>query len=241
MNENLLDAKILIVDDQESNIEVLEDLLAMRNFSNIISTKDPRMVLQLVQTEKLDIILLDLMMPYLSGFDVMSLLKSEGLLNGYMPILVLTADATLETKKNALSAGASDFLTKPFNLSEVELRIKNLLFNVYLLTQLKNQNNLLEDKVNERTKELLQNNELIKQQNEQLKDIAWIQSHVVRAPLARLMGLVELLQLNETSEDLGKEQIVEFIAQSANELDGIIRDITLKAHNSKIFEQQNEG
>lgn len=241
MNENLLDAKILIVDDQESNIEVLEDLLAMRNFSNIISTKDPRMVLQLVQTEKPDIILLDLMMPYLSGFDVMSLLKSEGLLNGYMPILVLTADATLETKKNALSAGASDFLTKPFNLSEVELRIKNLLFNVYLLTQLKNQNNLLEDKVNERTKELLQNNELIKQQNEQLKDIAWIQSHVVRAPLARLMGLVELLQLNETSEDLGKEQIVEFIAQSANELDGIIRDITLKAHNSKIFEQQNEG
>ncbi|MCG9881093.1 MAG: response regulator [Bacteroidia bacterium] len=241
MNENLLNAKILIVDDQESNIEVLEDLLAMRNFSNVISTKDPRTVLSLVQTEKPDIILLDLMMPYLSGFDVMNQLKNEGLLNGYMPVLVLTADATLETKKNALIAGASDFLTKPFNLSEVELRIKNLLYNVYLLSQLKDQNFILEEKVKERTKELLHNNELIKKQNEQLKEIAWIQSHVVRAPLARLMGLVELLQLNETSDELGKDEIVDFISKSAEELDGIIRDITLKAHHSKIFEQENES
>ncbi|MDP3928386.1 MAG: response regulator [Bacteroidota bacterium] len=238
MNEDLLNAKILIVDDQESNIEVLEDLLAIRGFTNIITSNDPRAVLEIAQTQKPEMILLDIMMPYLSGFDVMDQLKSAGLLTGFMPIIVLTADATIETKKKALSMGASDFLTKPFNLTEVELRIKNLLLNVYLLSQLKVHNEMLEVKVKERTLELIKSNESIQKQNEELKNIAWIQSHVVRAPLARLMGLVELLSLGESSEDLSTEDILEHISKSALELDDIIKDITLKAYQSKVFENK---
>lgn len=241
MDENLLNGKILIVDDQESNIEVLEDLLAMRGFTNIISTKDPREVLDICKTENPEIILLDIMMPYLSGFDILEQLKESGLLTGFMPVIVLTADATLETKKKALLLGASDFLTKPFNLTEVELRIKNILLNVYLLTQLKVQNELLEIKVKERTLELVKTNNAIKKQNEELKSIAWIQSHVVRVPLARLMGLVEILKLDETSEDLSKEDIVEYISKSAIELDEIIKDITQKAHHSKVFDNNDES
>ena len=238
MNEDLLNAKILIVDDQESNIEVLEDLLKIRGFTNIITSNDPRSVLEIAQTQKLEMILLDIMMPYLSGFDVMDQLKSAGLLTGFMPIIVLTADATIETKKKALSMGASDFLTKPFNLTEVELRIKNLLLNVYLLSQLKVHNEMLEVKVKERTLELIKSNESIQKQNEELKNIAWIQSHVVRAPLARLMGLVELLSLGESSEDLSTEDILEHISKSALELDDIIKDITIKAYQSKVFENK---
>lgn len=241
MNENLLNAKILIVDDQESNVDVLDDLLTMRGFTNLISAKDPRIVIEMIKTECPELILLDLMMPYLSGFEIIEKLKEEGLLTRYMPVIVLTADATIETKKKALFVGASDFLTKPFNLTEVELRIKNLLLNVYLLNQLKIQNDVLEEKVRERTLDLVKSNESIKKQNEVLKGIAWIQSHVVRAPLARLMGLVELLKLGETSAELDQTEIINYIDTSANELDEIIRDITLKAHHSKVFEKENES
>ena len=236
MNQTLLDAKILIVDDQLPNIEVLEHLLEINGYSNIKSITDPREFEQEVINFQPELILLDLMMPHISGYELLAKMKSEGLLNGFMPVLVLTADATLETKKMALSGGASDFLTKPFNLSEVELRIKNLLLTVFLMQQLKNQNQNLETLVNERTSELLRTNIAIQDQNKVLKDIAWTQSHVVRAPLARLLGLVTLLQLGEESEELNKETILQYITDSANELDSIIKDISQKTYSSKIFD-----
>ena len=236
MNQTLLDAKILIVDDQLPNIEVLEHLLEIKGYSNIKSITDPREFEQEVINFQPELILLDLMMPHISGYELLAKMKSEGLLNGFMPVLVLTADATLETKKMALSGGASDFLTKPFNLSEVELRIKNLLLTVFLMQQLKNQNQNLETLVNERTSELLRTNIAIQDQNKVLKDIAWTQSHVVRAPLARLLGLVTLLQLGEESEELNKETILQYITDSANELDSIIKDISQKTYSSKIFD-----
>jgi PleD family two-component response regulator len=236
MNQNLLDAKILIVDDQLPNIEVLEHLLEMKGYSNTLSITDPRQFEQVLNDFQPELILLDLMMPHISGYELLEKMKSKGLLNGFMPVLVLTADATLEAKKLALSGGASDFLTKPFNLSEVELRIKNLLLTVFLMQQLKNQNQNLETKINDRTSELLKSNKAIQDQNKVLKEIAWTQSHVVRAPLARLLGLVTLLQLGEESEELNRETILQYITDSANELDSIIKDISQKTYSSKIFD-----
>jgi two-component system sensor histidine kinase/response regulator len=236
MKDDLLDAKILIVDDQIANIEVLEHLLEMKGYQNFKSESDPRNIFNIIKDFQPDLLLLDLMMPQMNGYDIMEKLKSEGIINGFMPILVLTADATLEAKKRALSGGASDFLTKPFNLTEVELRIKNLLFTVYLMQQLKNQNQNLETKVTERTSELMRINAAIQDQNIVLKDIAWTQSHVVRAPLARLLGLVSLLQLDEESSELTKGTILEYIIESANELDNIIKEISIKAYSSKIFD-----
>lgn len=239
MNATLKDARILIVDDQESNISVLENLLLIKGYTNVKFTTDPREVEGLVETFEPEILLLDLMMPHLSGFDVMELLKSKGKLNGFMPILVLTADATVETKQKALKDGAADFLTKPFDLTEVDLRIRNLLQTVYLLSRLRDQNNILEEKVNERTKALVEINSTITTQNETLRDIAWTQSHVVRAPLARMLGIISLLEAEIYSEELSKEQMLKLIVDSANELDHIIRDISTKAHASKIFENVN--
>lgn len=161
MKESLKDARILIVDDQQPNIEVLETMLLMTGYANVKSTTESREAIELIKQYQPNLLLLDLMMPNVSGFDIMKQLKDEGLHSGLMPILVLTADATSETKKRALSEGASDFLTKPFDLSEVGLRIKNLLCNVYLLSQLQNQNEVLETKVAERTAELnIKNKEL---------------------------------------------------------------------------------
>ena len=121
---DLKNAKILIVDDQQANIDVLHDFLEMQEYVNIESTTDPRKVIQLYKNYHPDIILLDLFMPYLSGFEVMKQLKSIVTGSDYLPILVLTADITVEAKRMALQGGASDFLTKPFDLIELQARVK---------------------------------------------------------------------------------------------------------------------
>lgn len=254
MESLLTDARILIVDDQTANIEILENLLLIKGYSNIRSTSDSREVLHIIKDFNPDILLLDLMMPHLSGYDIMAQLKAEKESDRFMPILVLTADATPEAKKKALSEGASDFLTKPFDLVEVDLRIRNLLLNVYLMDQLRNQNHVLEEKVTARTAELSQiNRELviakdqleenlkaIQLQNNMLKEIGWVQSHVVRAPLARLMGAIAVLQMVNSSEEERKEMI-DIILTSAKELDMVIREIAEKSHLAKILDEKNAG
>lgn len=238
MIPNFTESKILIVDDRQANVVVLEDFLELKGYVNVKSTTDARLVIQIVEEFKPDLLLLDVMMPHFSGVEILGQLKNSGYLAS-MAVLVLTADVSRETKQQALSNGANDFLTKPFDLTEVDLRIKNLLLIVYLLNELKQQNTSLEEKVKERTTELLEINEAIKEQNEKLKDIAWTQSHVVRAPLARLMGLVNILQMGEEMPELNKTQILENVVSSANELDGIIREITKKSFEAKVL--SNEG
>jgi PAS domain S-box-containing protein len=315
--------------------------------------------MQLVNEYEPDLVLLDLMMPHLSGFDLLAAFKSAGKLNGLMPVMVLTADANNESKQRALSEGASDFLTKPFAFFEVDLRIRNLLYNVQLLRQLQGQNDDLESVVRQRTatiekvkdeiatseakyrmlfesnldsiticsldeksgvssiidcnggaeamfgftkSELLQMHmgqielsedaihrskieelrlkgalsyegayrtksgelrhmevkvvrielqgsafamhiasdtterkttlEALKQQNEALKEIAWHQSHVIRAPLARMMSLIALLKDIDPEED-EFDAYLNWICDSAEELDKVIRDITQKSELSK--------
>jgi DNA-binding response OmpR family regulator len=221
-----------------ANIEVLKDLLLMKGYSNIVTTTDSRNLIDIVLDFKPNILLLDLLMPFMTGLEIMAELKKQNLLSAYMPILVLTADATSESKQQALSGGASDFVTKPFNLAEVNLRIKNLLMNVYLMSQIQEQNNILEEKVLERTSELMKSNDAISKQNEVLKEIAWIQSHVVRAPLSRMMGLITLLRDNDETSGMPNELVLEHIVSSANELDNTIKEITLKAFDANIFEDE---
>ena len=132
-------AKILIVDDKQSNIDILEGLLEESGYANFQSTTDPRLVVSLFNSFKPDLILLDLMMPHLSGFEVMEQLKPLIPQGTYLPILVLTADITSESKLRALSGGAKDFLSKPFDLYEVQIRINNLLETRYLYKQIENQ------------------------------------------------------------------------------------------------------
>lgn len=158
INSNLKDSNILIVDDKESNIQILEGLLEDSGFANIRSTSDPRQVMNIFRTFQPDLILLDLMMPHLNGFEVMDLLKAEIPPDTYLPILVLTADITPAAKRKALADGAKDFLSKPFDLYEVRLRISNLLETRHLHQQLQNQNQILEEKVKERTQDLEQAN-----------------------------------------------------------------------------------
>jgi putative two-component system response regulator len=147
-------ARILIVDDQEVNVRLLEGLLEVSGYTNVLSTSDSTEVVGIVGEQAPDLILLDLQMPVLSGFDVMELLQPWIHGTTRLPILMLTADSSREAKSRALSAGASDFLNKPFDPTEVELRIRNLLEVRLLQLQLHEQNKGLEQRVQERTRDL---------------------------------------------------------------------------------------
>ena len=142
------DARILIVDDQEANVRLLEGILRRAaGFSNLRSTTDSREAVTLYSEFQPDLILLDLHMPHLDGFRVMEELKLLIPTESYVPILVLTADITPEAKQLALAGGAKDFLTKPFDPTEVRLRIENLLETRFLYLD-------MEQRVRARTQEL---------------------------------------------------------------------------------------
>jgi CheY-like chemotaxis protein len=246
MKEDLLKSKILIVDDTPANVEVLESLLTHENFGNFISTTDSREVMNLYLKFEPDLILLDLNMPYLSGFEVMEQLMQ--LINNkfYLPILVLTADASDHTRKKALEAGASDFLSKPFDLVEVSFRIKNLLYTNFLYTQLRNQNEILENKVRERTLEIeLTNNQLqlalkkAEAANKLKESFINNISHEIRTPLNGIIGFAHLMA-DEFVSNEEKTMYAEIIQESSNRLINTITgflDISLlNSGNIKISE-----
>ncbi|ATQ78257.1 two-component system response regulator [Massilia violaceinigra] len=119
--------RLLIVDDKIENVNILEDMLTGEGFRNVVSTTDPRRTLDLVSAFDPDLVLLDLMMPDLDGYAVLEQLARRTPPNEFRPVMVISADVTQEARRRALSLGAKDFLTKPFDLIETMLRICNLL------------------------------------------------------------------------------------------------------------------
>jgi DNA-binding response OmpR family regulator len=121
---DILRAKLLIVDDQAANMLLLERLLRSAGYSAISTTQNPKVVVELHRQNRYDLILLDLNMPEMDGFQVMEALKSEEG-DGTLPVLVITAQPN--EKLRALKAGALDFVSKPFDIAEVLARVQNLL------------------------------------------------------------------------------------------------------------------
>src|SRR6266536_1340522 len=142
--------RVLIVDDQSTNVLLLEGILQEEDLA-CRGLTDSRQTLPVFLAYEPDLILLDLQMPYLDGFAVMKQLRDVVPPGSFLPILVLTADISPQAKRQALAEGASDFLTKPFDALEVILRIQNLLHTRQLHLRLQNQNQILEQKVRERT------------------------------------------------------------------------------------------
>jgi len=153
MNINFLKSKILIVDDEPANVALLEDILEEQGYTYFRSTTDSRKTLTMYEEMRPDLVLLDLNMPHLDGFQVMEQLR-ELEQDSYAPILVLTAQSDRNTRIKSLEAGARDFLGKPFDLIEVKQRIANMLEIRLFHNQTRDQNRLLELKVKERTYEL---------------------------------------------------------------------------------------
>jgi serine phosphatase RsbU (regulator of sigma subunit) len=143
---DILNARILVVDDQEANVRLLEGMLRIAGYASIESTMDPREVCELHRKNRYSLILLDLQMPGMDGFQVMEGLK-EIEEDGYLPVLVITAQPA--HKLRALEAGAKDFVSKPFDLAELRARVHNILEVRLLHLETKNYSKVLEETVRE--------------------------------------------------------------------------------------------
>jgi len=153
IEQEIFQANILIVDDEPANVKLLQKVLERNGYVNIQVTTDPRTVESLCAETDFDAFLLDIRMPYLDGYGVMAML-AERFKNDYLPVLVLTAQTDRETRLKALESGAKDFLTKPFDQLEALTRIHNLLEVRLMHKQIRNQNQILEGIVKQRTEEL---------------------------------------------------------------------------------------
>ncbi len=150
---NTQSGRILIVDDEKGNIKVLERFLKVAGYSHLKSVSDSRQAVNAFIEFQPDLVLLDLKMPHLDGFQVMEALKRINR-GSYLPVLVLTAQRDHPTRLRALESGAKDFLTKPFNMTETKMRIQNMLEVRMLHNKIQEQNQLLDNQVKERTREL---------------------------------------------------------------------------------------
>lgn len=148
-----LTSKLLIIDDEPMNIKLLEKYLKQAGYKNILSTQDSGIAVELYSQYKPDLVLLDLNMPTMDGFEVLECLHRIET-KSYVPVMVLTANTDDESRLRALDAGAKDFINKPFSKVEVLTRIRNMLEVRTAHKRLQQQNELLEQKVNERTQEL---------------------------------------------------------------------------------------
>jgi len=187
----ILNARLLIVDDQEANVSLLEQMLREAGYACVASTMDPLEVCALHRKNRYDLILLDLQMPGMDGFQVMEGLKTNDT-DEYLPVLVITAQPG--HKLRALLAGARDFVAKPFDLVEVKTRIRNLLEVRLLYKKLDDYNRTLERTVQERTAELRESEARYRSLTELASDWYWEQDEngkftKVSGPVLEMLGL----------------------------------------------------
>ncbi len=227
--EGLTAARILIIDDNEFNVQLLEAVVTEAGYSSVLSITDSRKAEDIYRAYQPDLVLLDISMPNLDGHQVMEQFKKIEK-SPYLPVLVLTALQDDETRLKALANGAQDFLTKPFNRLETLTRIKNILTVRLLHRQVKKQNEELEIKVKERTKELQETRlEIIRRLGRaaEYKDNE-TGFHIIRmskscARLGELAGLseaeVELVLNTSPMHDIGKIAIPDIILLKPGALD----------------------
>lgn len=188
----ILSASILIVDDQPANVTLLRQMLRKAGYTHISSTMEPQEVARLQQMHQFDLILLDLMMPGMDGFEVMQALKQDDP-DGYMPVLVITAEPA--HKLRALKEGAKDFVSKPIDVVELQTRIHNMLEVRLLYKKLEGYSKQLEQKVLERTSELRASEARFRRLTELSSDWYWEQDEngrftKVSGPVLEMLGLV---------------------------------------------------
>ncbi len=227
-DDRLLEAKLLIVDDNPVNIRLLEEMVRQAGYKSVRSIDDSRLVEEVYLSYKPDLVLLDIIMPHLDGFQVMQQL-AEIEQNSYLPVMVITAQNDQKTCIKSLEMGAQDFLTKPFDRLEVSTKIRNMVRIRLLHNEVKNQNIVLEDKVQQRTRELQETRlEIIRRLGRaaEYRDNE-TGAHIIRmsrmcACLASLAGrseqFVELILHTSPMHDVGKIGIPDSIMLKPDKL-----------------------
>lgn len=207
---DILKANILIVDDQRANVALLEQLLSEAGYTCVTSTMKPEEVCTLHRMHHYDLILLDLQMPGMDGFQVMAALKTNDA-DAYLPVIVLTAQPG--HKLRALQAGAKDFISKPFDLLEVKTRIHNMLEVRLLYKKLESYSKRLEQTVLERTAELRESEARYRSLTELASDWYWEQDALgnftkVSGPVLEMLGIRVDGLADQSGAEASNEQVM---------------------------------
>ncbi|MCH8157317.1 MAG: response regulator [Nitrospinae bacterium] len=245
--DQIKSGKILIIDDNPTNILLLEEMLKQEGYSSIRHCTDSRKAVPLYEEFRPHLVLLDLNMPHADGFDVMRQLKQIEK-ESYLSILVLTAQQDQESRLRALQCGARDFLSKPFDLIEVSLRIRNLLEIRLLNEQILKNNRMLEETVQERTHDLSASNEQLQQEvqqrkgaekqlhlyaktlerkNQELNDFIKIASHDLQEPLRKVGTFSDLLEIKLPNISAEEKDILDRLRKSALRPKSLLDDLAL--------------
>lgn len=228
--DQLVDARILVVEDEDSDLRLLDQLLRSNGFNNVGLTSDPIGALERFDPDATDLVILDLWMPGLDGFAVLRQIREKCPPDMFLPVIVVTADASLDTKRRALVAGATDFLTKPVDVVEVTLRVRHLLEVRRLQAALANEHATMEQTVTSRTVELADANaqlqELVKAKDHFVAGV----SHELRTPLTGVLELArELAEHPARLSSAEVEEIARVMAEEATEAASIIEDLLVVA------------
>ncbi|MFO7752448.1 MAG: response regulator [Desulfobacteraceae bacterium] len=200
--QEILSARILIIDDTRANLDLLEAIVESAGYTSVMTLSDSRESVKLYEAFEPHLVILDISMPHLDGFQVMELLQ-EIEKDSYIPVMVVTAFQDDATRKKALAWGAQDFLSKPFDNLEVQTRIRNMIRIRLLHNQTRNQNIILEQQVKLRTRQLEKTKlEIIHRlgQAAEYRDTE-TGAHIIR--MSRMCGLLGRLSgMNEKEIDL---------------------------------------
>ncbi|MBQ0719227.1 MAG: response regulator [Gammaproteobacteria bacterium] len=229
-NTSLIDLKsmnILIVDDEAANVRLLETLLGVSDYKNLVSTQDPRDVIELCKSRAIDLVLLDINMPHMNGYEVMEQLQTLG--EDKPVVLVLSAQTDRNYRHQALDSLALDYVVKPFDTQELLSRIRNLLEVRRAQTYMRHQNQLLEREVHKRTQELVDSRlEVVRrlgraaEYRDNETGLHIIRMSKIAALIAKASGMndaqCELLLNAAPMHDIGKIGIPDHILQKPGKL-----------------------
>lgn len=208
-------AKILIVDDNLKNIQVLGTILKEANYSVGFSTDGLQAVNLLKKKNDYELILLDVNMPVMNGYDTCRIIRNELFLTE-IPIIFLTAHSEVENIIEGFEAGAQDYVRKPFNARELLVRVNTHLQLKYKNDEIKKMNQTLELKVAERTAELVSANKKLSMMDKAKSDLLTLLSHELRTPLTGIMGFAKLL--SDSVNDEEQKLFVDYLLDSADRL-----------------------
>ncbi len=149
-------ARILVIDDQVHNLNLARQVLLFAGYSDVRILQDPREAAEAIVCDGPDLVLLDLHMPYIDGYEILSKVHKHMTPESFVPILVCTSDTSLEARQRALKLGANDFITKPYEQTEMLLRVRNFLRMRYMHLSIQDENVALEGRVRMRTEELVE-------------------------------------------------------------------------------------
>ena len=229
MNMDVSAARVLVIDDEDANLRLLHGVLSP-TYSHVEMVSDARKVQDVLVEFAPDVVLVDLHMPHVSGYDVLEAVRNSVGDDDYVPVVVITADVSHEAKRRALALGATDFLTKPIDVIEVALRVANLVRTRFLYRELRAARTTLELTVEQRTTELSEANQRLSQLIRTKDEFIASVSHELRTPLSVVVGLAaELRDKGDDFEDREYDELLAMVVDQSNDVAAIIEDLLVAA------------